>query len=96
MNKEFFKGLTEEQIKKVKDCKSSAEILAFAKAEGIELNDEQLEAVSGGFCYKEQSQCGWCNSTNFIEVGREQQGDGVYYKYECQRCGYFWYVRRDA
>ncbi len=50
MRDELFKGLSEEQIKKVKDCKNSEEILNLAKAEGIELSDEQLEAVSGGGC----------------------------------------------
>ena len=50
MRKELLKGLTEEQIKKVEACKSSEEILALAKAEGVQLSDEQLEAVSGGAC----------------------------------------------
>ncbi len=50
MRKELLKGLTEEQIKKVETCKSSEEILALAKAEGVQLSDEQLEAVSGGAC----------------------------------------------
>ena len=48
MKEELLKGLTEEQIAKVKACKSNKEILALAKEEGIELTDEQLEAVSGG------------------------------------------------
>ena len=46
MRKELLKGLTEEQIKKVEACKSSEEILNLAKAEGVELNEEQLAAVS--------------------------------------------------
>jgi len=50
MRKELLKGLTEEQIKKVEACKSSEEILALAKSEGVQLSDEQLEAVSGGSC----------------------------------------------
>ena len=50
MRKELLKGLSEEQIKKVEACKSSEEIIELAKAEGIELTDEQLEAVSGGNC----------------------------------------------
>ena len=50
MRNELLKGLSEEQIKKVEACKSSEEILNLAKAEGIELTDEQLEAVSGGAC----------------------------------------------
>ncbi len=50
MRKELLKGLTEEQIKKVEACKSSEEILALAQSEGVQLSDEQLEAVSGGEC----------------------------------------------
>ncbi|HAQ52287.1 MAG TPA: hypothetical protein DCR12_05930, partial [Lachnospiraceae bacterium] len=51
MRKELLKGLTDEQIKKVEECKNSDEILALAKEEGVVLNDEQLEAVSGGGCF---------------------------------------------
>ena len=47
MRKELLKGLSDEQIKKVEVCKSSEEILALAKEEGVTLTDEQLEAVSG-------------------------------------------------
>ena len=35
MNKELLKGLTEEQIAKVKACKSQKELLALAKKEGF-------------------------------------------------------------
>ena len=48
MKKELFKGLTEEQIAKVKECQDTHELLQLAKDEGVELNDEQLAAVSGG------------------------------------------------
>ena len=50
MKEELLKGLNEEQIAKVKACKSQEEMLALAKEEGFELTDEQLEAVSGGSC----------------------------------------------
>jgi len=50
MRADLLKGLTEEQISKVKACKSQAEILELAKKEGVQLTDEQLEAVSGGGC----------------------------------------------
>ena len=50
MKEELLKGLSEEQISKVKACKNNEELLALAKQEGIELTDEQLEAVSGGAC----------------------------------------------
>ena len=50
MKEELLKGLSEEQIAKIRACKSQEELLAQAKHEGIELTDEQLEAVSGGVC----------------------------------------------
>ena len=50
MKQELLKGLTEEQIAKVKACKNHEELLKLAKAEGVELSDEQLEAINGGAC----------------------------------------------
>ena len=46
MREELLKCLTEEQIAKVKGCKNQKDLLAIAKAEGIELTDEQLEAIN--------------------------------------------------
>ena len=48
MRKELLEGLTDEQIKKVEACNSVEEVLEIARAEGTELNDEQLGAVTGG------------------------------------------------
>ena len=50
MKNELLNNLTEEQIAKVKQCKSSDELLKLAREEGVLLSDEQLEAVSGGGC----------------------------------------------
>ena len=44
-----FKDLTEEQKAKAKAAQTPAELIALAKAEGLELTDEQLEAGSGGW-----------------------------------------------
>ena len=44
----LFKNLTQEQIDKGKSCESFEELVALAKDEGVELSDEQLEALSGG------------------------------------------------
>ena len=41
-------NLTPEQIEKAKACRNSNELFELAREEGIELNDEQLNAVSGG------------------------------------------------
>ena len=46
MKQGLLKGLTEEQIAKVKACKNQEEMLAVAKEEGIELTEEQLEAAN--------------------------------------------------
>ena len=44
-----YEGLTAEQKAKARACKTPEEMLALAKEEGMELTDEQLEAVSGGW-----------------------------------------------
>ena len=43
-----FKDLTPEQMEKAKACTTVDELVALAKNEGVELADEQLEAISGG------------------------------------------------
>ena len=48
MKEELLKGLTPEQIEKVKACKNSDELLKLAEEEDIKLTEEQLAAVSGG------------------------------------------------
>lgn len=40
--------LTEDQKRMARAAKSSEELVELAKTEGIELSDEQLEALSGG------------------------------------------------
>ena len=42
------KDLTSEQMEKAKACASPSELIELAKAEGVELSDEQLEQISGG------------------------------------------------
>jgi len=69
MNKELLAGLTEEQIAKVKACKNQEELLDLAKQEGIELNDEQLQAVSGGACISGSSiKCPNCGSSKYDTI----------------------------
>lgn len=50
MKKELLKGLTDEQIEKIKNFDNIQDLLQLAKDEGIELNQEQLEAINGGGC----------------------------------------------
>jgi len=44
-----FKDLTPEQQEKARACKTPEDVLALAKEDGIELTDEQLEAMAGGW-----------------------------------------------
>lgn len=87
MKGELIQGLTEEQIAKAKACKNQEELLAVTKQEGIELNEEQLEAVNGGGCTsKPKKKC--------PKYGSKRAG---WQKYpfmgcdcECDYCGYKW------
>ena len=93
--KELFKGLTKEQIEKAKNCKNNEELLALAKEEGIELTDEQLEAVSGGACTNPEPNLGCCpncGSTNF-EYGETRDFSVVKYDCECVECQTRWIVK---
>ena len=84
MRNELLKGLSEEQIKKVEACKSSEEILSLAKAEGVELNDEQLAAVSGG-CGGVEKKCPKCGSKDTRKIPSNQHTN--YDDFECNKCG---------
>ena len=86
MRKELLKGLSEEQIKKVKECKSSEEILDLAKAEGVQLSDEQLEAVSGGSC-SSTNKCPDCKSKNVKLTSNNDNGNPMFKSYKCRDCG---------
>ena len=48
-----YNDLTDEQKTKVKACKSVEELVELAKAEGVELTDEQLNSIAGGDSF-------WC------------------------------------
>lgn len=50
MKRELLNGLTEDQIAKVAECDNVSDLIQLAKDEGVELTEEQLEAVSGGAC----------------------------------------------
>ena len=90
MKEELLKGLTKEQIEKVKACKNQEELLKLAKQEGVELNDEQLEAVNGGFCDSSDLKacCPNCGShdneiKDILNKGRETEMR----VFHCNKCG---------
>ena len=87
MNNDLLKGLTGEQRKKLETCKSSEEILALAKAEGVELNDEQLQAISGGsFCHGPKIKCPRCESRD-VEFFEDDTKPMRYWA-KCNACGH--------
>jgi len=94
MNKELLKSLTQEQIEKAKACKSNEELLALAKAEGIELSEEQLAAVSGGFCSTDapdcKKKCSNCGTSVEGKYLYRVIGEGLYYEFNCPTCGKTW------
>ena len=93
MKKELLKGLTEEQIAKVKQCKNHEELLALAKSENIELTNEQLEAVSGGGVCSSgtDSFCPRCGAPK--DKVKRCVVDPKY-DWECKKCGLRWVERR--
>ena len=91
MRKELLKGLSEEQIKKVESCERSEEILALAKAEGIELSDDQLEAVTGGACAGDSTcRCSECGSKNIKHKVKHLPNNAEVHIWSCQDCGNAW------
>ena len=44
-----FEDLTPEQQEKALACKTPDELVELAKSEGVELSDEQLDNISGGW-----------------------------------------------
>ena len=93
MKKELLEGLTQEQIARIKECKSNEEILKVAKEEGVELTDEQLEVVSGGgSCSSRRYTCDRCGSdlTSRFEYGTGKH-EG-WHHVRCNKCGNTWWA----
>jgi hypothetical protein len=88
MREELLKGLTEEQIEKLKECKNQEEVLKLAKEEGIELTDDQLEAVSGGCSGVEC--CPKCGSKNLQTHPYTLLDHELTYDVVCLDCHYRW------
>ena len=55
MRAELLKGLTQDQIEKVKACDDVNDLIQLAKDEGVDLSEEQLAAINGGACRGEEA-----------------------------------------
>ena len=93
MREDLLKGLTDEQIAKVKACKNQEEVLKLAKEQGIELPSEQLAAVSGGgLCRSTPSfTCPKCGSSK-VKSKYYENSINTWYGNDCQECGFHWNV----
>lgn len=63
-----FEDLTPEQQAKARACKTPEDLLALAREEGLELSDEELENMSGGWlfdCGKLKDLCNPVRSPHF-------------------------------
>lgn len=56
MDKSLLEGLSEEQRKAFKECKTMEDVLELVDEEGFEMSDAQMAAVSGG-CSNSESCC---------------------------------------
>ena len=90
MKKELLKGLTEEQVVEAKACKNKEELIELAKRDGLELTEEQLAAVNGGFCSSSDFRwkCTNCGSSDTKVMERYNEGQrNEYVRVHCNKCG---------
>lgn len=84
----------EGQAEGAKEFRTPEEFLAFAKAEGIELTDEQLETVAGGSgkSWDGKRTCPSCGSSNTAAFGNyDSNGIFIVHYCQCYACGHQWW-----
>ena len=50
-------GLSPELQEKARACRTAEELFELAKEEGMEIPDEQLDAIAGGWCSEHEGGC---------------------------------------
>ena len=55
--KKILNGMDDETWAQVQACESAADLVALAKERGVELSDEQMEAISGGSFWEDGLEC---------------------------------------
>ncbi len=65
-------SLTEEQKEKAKACKSMDELTTLAGSMGVELPDELLNSVAGGFWTETGVPCPYCGREATSALGRDK------------------------
>lgn len=77
---------------RAKGCQTPEEILELAREEGIELSDEDLEHVAGGWGASDSGcgvKCPECGSYN-MTGDSVRAGDSNWEEFTCQYCGNNW------
>ncbi len=83
-------NLTEEQKKRIAECKSADDYKALAKELGYELTDDQLDKINGG-----EQDAGWqpsnsCPSCGSTDVDCRYDTTREVFVHHCNTCGYEW------
>ena len=52
-----YSDLTPEQKKRVAECRTPEELFELAKEEGMEIPDEELDGIAGGWCSEHEWGC---------------------------------------
>ena len=63
--------MTPEQLEEAKALQTPEEMLAYARDNGIDLTDEEMDVVAGGggFWFEDKSKCPSCGSKNIRNFG---------------------------
>lgn len=75
----YYEDLTAEQKSKLTECTTAEDVLALAKDEGVELDDNELEKISGGIYWDSQDPCPKCGAKPTAIQG----ADGSHFCYKC-------------
>ena len=86
------RDLTAEQQAKIQRAKDPQELLALSMEEGIELTDDDLEKVSGGWDDSDSSgqTCPVCGSVNVAIESFGSSGSFTGENYVCNNCSNVW------
>ena len=78
--------LTPDMKEKIKDCKTPEDILALAKEDGYELNDDELTQIAGGSWGGDDTPAIVCPNCGSGSFWSEPQFRSLH----CQRCDHTW------
>ena len=86
-----FRDLRPDLQEKARECQTPEEIAELAREEGVELSDEEIDRISGGWGDSEDSgmRCPECGSAN-VTGKAVRAGDSNWEELTCLDCGHCW------